>query len=242
MTMGSIRWIALGCRWFFLIETQEVRVVVRGRRVMKDMVIPYSKSDLRPLLNCMMLAAAVVAISFLISPNSLVKDWLSYPISLMLRLVPSVAAISSSTSDPWASEITLAIQWLFAPAYIFLWFYILPPWSRRMAQTVSNARRKFSRTRRILSMAIGVLFFSSWLLGDLGIVDFPTFYNGKYVYPLAGAVPQLKLIYTSPTVLAIYAWFGPFAEACIIWMFFAVIMNAKLYSLPPQPENVTAIK
>ncbi len=76
----------------------------------------------------------------------------------------------------------------------------------------------------------------------MGIVDFPTFYNGKYVYPLAGAVPQLKLIYASPTFLAIYAWFGAFAEACIIWMLFAVILNAKLYSLPPQSENESYIK
>jgi hypothetical protein len=209
---------------------------------MKEMAIPYSKSDLRPLLRCMVLAAAVAAISFFIGPYSVVKNWFGYPLPLMLRLVPSIAAISSSTPDPLASEITLAIQWLFAPAYTYLWFYLLPPWSRRMAQTVSNAKRKFSRTRRILSMSIGVLFFSSWLLGDLGIIDFPTFYNGKYVYPLAGAVPQLRLIYTSPTVLAIYAWFGPFAEACIIWMLFAVIMNARLYSLPAQSENAGCIK
>ena len=137
------------------------------------MVIPYSKSELRPLLRCMMLAATVAAISSFIGPISVVKNWLSYPLSLVLRLVPSIAAISSGTPDPSASEITLAIQWLFAPAYAFLWFYLLPPWSQRMVQTVSNARRKFSRTRRILSMSVGVLFFGSWLLGDSGIIDFP---------------------------------------------------------------------
>ncbi len=189
-----------------------------------------------------MLALAVGVICYLIDPIPVVKNWLSYPTGLVLRLVPSVAMISSATADPAASEITLAIQWLFAPAYTYLWFYLLPPWSRRMAQTASNASRKFSRTRRILSMAIGVIFFASWFLGNLGLIDFPTFYNAKYVYPLARAVPQLKLIYASPGNLAIYAWFGPLAEASIIWMFFAVIFNAKRYSRPPYSEKESYTK
>ena len=50
MTMGSIRWIALGCRWFFLIETQEVRVVVRGRRVIKRYGYSLFKKRLAPAL------------------------------------------------------------------------------------------------------------------------------------------------------------------------------------------------
>jgi hypothetical protein len=209
---------------------------------MKEMAIPYSKSELRPLSVCMMLAAALAVISSFIGPISVVDNLLSYSLPVMLRLVPSIAPISSGTSDPSASELTLAVQWLFAPAYTCLWFYLFPPWSRRMAQTIFNARRKFSLTRRILSMSIGVLFLGSWLLGDLGIIDFPTFYNGKYVYPLANAAPQLKLIYASPTVLAIYAWFGPFAEAIIIWMFIQVIVNAKLYVLPPQSDNESYLK
>jgi hypothetical protein len=82
-------------------------------------------------------------------------------------------------TDPTASEIILAVQWLFAPAY------------------------------------------------------------GKYVYPLSGAVPQLKLVYVSRVALAIYAWIGPIAETTVLWMFLLLVLNAKTYLQPQSGKGHT---
>jgi hypothetical protein len=196
---------------------------------MREVVIPYSRRELRPVFICLIMAGIVAVITSSIVLTSAVGYWLSRVLPLMVRLVPSIATISGGTANPMISAIILAIQWLFAPVYVFLWFYLFPPWSRRMAQTISNAREKLPSGRRVVGMSIGIIFFSAWLLGDFGVIDFPTFYNGKYVYPLAGAVPQLKLVYGSSTLLAIYAWFGPFAEALILWMFFVTTLNANRY-------------
>ncbi len=61
------------------------------------------------------------------------------------------------------------------------------------------------------------------------MIDFPTFYNGKFLYPLAQTVPQLRLIPASPLILAIYAWVGPLAEVWVFWTFCLIVLNAKIY-------------
>ncbi len=199
---------------------------------------PYSKSDLRPILRAFLLAAAAAAICFFIAPTSQVKSALVPIVPSLLRLVPSVATISSEMSDPEASEITLLVQWFFVPIYLFIWFYFYPPWSLRMRRTVAITSQTLTERKRTLGLAIGIIFFGAWLLGDFGIIAFPTFYNARYVYPLNEGVPQLKLIYISRTALTIYAWVGPIAEASIAWMFFVLVLNAKTY-LSVQKPSIT---
>jgi len=196
--------------------------------------LPYSATELRPLVCCILVAAVTAAICVLFGPTSIDKTGLVSILRPMDRLVPSIATISSATTDPTASEIILAVQWLFAPAYGFIWFYFYPPWSSRMRLTVANTSRTLSDAKRPIGLVIGILFFGVWILGDLGLIAFPTFYNGKFVYPLGEAVPQLKLIYASRIALAVYAWFGPIVETTIIWMFSLLTLNAKTYFLP-QP-------
>ena len=78
-----------------------------------------------------------------------------------------------------------------------------------------------------------IVFLGAWVLGDLGVINFPTFYNGKYAYPIDQAVPQVKLIYGSPVALAIYAWLGPICEVAILSMLSMSVIHAKVYASPP---------
>jgi hypothetical protein len=200
---------------------------------------PYSKNELRPLVRCFMVSAAAASVCFFIAPTAVAKNILVSILPFIGRFVPSIATISSEMLDPKASEIILAVQWLFAPIYLFIWFCFYPPWSSRMRRTVAITSQTLTETKRTIGLVIGVLFFGSWLLGDFQFISFPTFYNGKYVYPLSEAVPQLKLIYVSRVALTIYAWVGPVAEASIIWMFFVLVLNAKIYVLPQRRDEVT---
>src|ERR1700722_1475512 len=206
---------------------------------MSENAIPYSRSELRPLLRCMVVAAIVAAICFLVAPIPTAQNSMDSIMPFMLRLVPSVATISSETLNPLPSEIVLAVQWLFAPAYLYIWFYSLPPWSRRMSATISNTSKALTDSRRFIGVPIGILFFGSWLLGDANLIAFPTFYNGNYVYPPSHAVPQLKLIYESRVALVIYAWLGPLTEAAIIWMFSVLVLNAKTYLAQQRHDKIT---
>ena len=108
-----------------------------------------------------------------------------------------------------------------------------------MRRTVAIPSQSLTETKRPIGLALGLLFFGAWLLGDFQIISFPTFYNGQYVYPLSEAVPQLKLIYVSRVALTIYAWVGPVAEASIIWMVFVLVLNAKTYLFSQRLDKVT---
>jgi hypothetical protein len=201
---------------------------------------PYARGELRPLLHLFMVTAAVAAICLFMSPTVIARTALGCILPFIRRLVPSAIAISNEMSDPNASEAILVVQWLFTPIYLFFWFYFYPPWSSRMRRTVAMTSQTMTEAKRTIGLAVGTLFFGAWLLGDFQIIDFPTFFNGKYVYPINQAVPQLKLIYVSRFALTLYAWIGPVAEAAIIWMFFVLVLNAKIYLFPQPPDKASA--
>jgi hypothetical protein len=135
-------------------------------------------------------------------------------------------------SDAEIGEVILMPQWLFAPAYAFIWFYCLAPWGAPMRQAALLKGRSLSPAQRALGLPIVILLLGLWLLGTFGLIDFPTFYNGTFLYPVAQAVPQLRIIPGAPIALAIYAWVGPLAEVWVIWTFCLIVINAKTYFFP----------
>jgi hypothetical protein len=199
--------------------------------MISDAAKPYSPASLRPLLLCMA-ASAVVAVCASFVPVA--RHGAATVIENILWLVPSVERISRETPDPEISEIILLSQWLFAPAYALIWFYCLAPWSPRMRQVAMRKSQTLTPVQRAAGLPIAILFFVAWLLGDFGIIHFPTFYNGEFLYPLDHAVPQLRIIHTSRIAMAIYAWIGPLAEVWVIWMLCLFVVNAKAYFSPQQ--------
>jgi hypothetical protein len=101
-----------------------------------------------------------------------------------------------------------------------------------MKLTVSKTSIAMSDAKRPIGLVAGILLFGVWILGDLRLISFPTFYNGRLVYPLSEAVPQLTVIYVSRIALVVYAWIGPIAETTVIWMFLLLTLNAKTYLQP----------
>jgi hypothetical protein len=146
----------------------------------------------------------------------------------LLRLVPSAGRISVSTGDREAGEVILLAQWMFFPVYLFAWFYAFPPWDRSKQAARLGSRTLTDARRQILNL-FGLLVLIAWILGDAGLIGFPTFYNGKFVYPVTNAVIHASFIYTSQVALAVYAWFGPIAEATVIWALSHLAMNAKTF-------------
>jgi hypothetical protein len=193
---------------------------------------PNTFGELHPLLQCMIAAAVVAIISLAISMLPVARHGIASAIEGILWLVPSVGLISRQMADPEIGEIILLPQWLFAPAYAFIWFHFLAPWSPRMRQAALLKSRTLTPVKRAVGLPVAILLLGVWMLGDLGLIDFPTFYNGKFLYPLAHSVPQLRLIYASPIALVIYAWVGPLAEVCVAWMFCLIVLNAKIYLSP----------
>jgi len=193
---------------------------------------PYTKRELRPLLLCMLAAGIAALICLFVAQLEMVQRDLLVVLPVAVKLVPSVAAIAWTTAAPIRTEITLATQWLFAPVYVFFWFYCFPPWDPRTKRMLGDAYLALTPVRRMLTPIFGILFLGAWLLGDLGLINFPTLYNGKYLAPSSETAPQFLLIAHSHVALTIYAWFGPIGEATFLWMFSSLLLNAKIYFLP----------
>jgi uncharacterized oligopeptide transporter (OPT) family protein len=87
---------------------------------------PYSTSELRPLVRCFLAAAVVAMLSGLVFSRSADIAGFESASLLVERLVPSIATISKATTNPAANAMILAMQWLFAPAYLFIWFHFYP--------------------------------------------------------------------------------------------------------------------
>ena len=146
-------------------------------------------------------------------------------------LVPSTARISAATLDPNAAQIVLSAQWALFPVHLLSWFYAGLPWSRKVRRSAEIKARTLKGSQRVL-FAVGYIFLGAWLLGDFGLIDFPTLYNGGYVYPPESAVPQLHIIYTSNFVLTVYAWMSPLMEVGCLWMFLLFTFNFRAYAFP----------
>jgi hypothetical protein len=190
---------------------------------------PYPRSALLPMLVCFAVGFCVAILSVYLASVPETKHQGALMLDWLLKLVPSAGLISGSMADPEAGEVILLAQWLFFPVYLFAWFYSAPPWSARMRQAAKVRAHILTDVRRQIFFPISMLFLIAWIAGDIGLISFPTLYNGKFVYPVANAVMQLRSVYSSPTALAIYAWFGPVAEAMVVWMLSYQLVNVKTF-------------
>ena len=142
-------------------------------------------------------------------------------------LFPTSVLISNSTSNPDVSAIILLSQWPFLGIYVLLGFLKMPPWSP-LIKRIAIAKGKTLTRARTIYVIIGTMCgMGVWLLGDCKVIDFPTLLNGRLAYPPAEAIPQLRLIYGSRTVLMFYAWLSPLVEALFIYSFVYLLINAK---------------
>lgn len=193
--------------------------------------------SIRPIAVALAVAATVAILSALYAYNGQVSPTAVKLIDAISPLVPSLAMISAQTRNPKASQLVLGLQWALLPLHVFVWMYAAAPWSQRVRNSVKAKARRLTRFQKVL-FVLGCVFLAAWALGNVGLVDFPTLYNGKYVYPPADSIPQLRLIYTSDIALTIYAWMSPVVETTCLWMLLLFSINFKVYlTTPPSPES-----
>jgi len=185
------------------------------------------------LYRVVVIAAVVDVLTMSFGRTAVASRWLAALLPVA-RLIPNIKAIAAKTTDPVASELTLLLQWFFAPIYAGIFFVNVPPWSRLRREIARNAYSGKSLGHRHFTFMVGILFSGAWLLGDAGVVPFPTFFNGRFA--LATGIPQLRLIVESPILFSLYAWAGPMVETVMLWINLVLIFNARVflaYSLVP---------
>ena len=202
-----------------------------GRERKNQETKPYTTRALRPMLRCLLAAGILAALSPFVAQVPVIQRGLLDLVLVVGKFVPSIAATSRATTEPIGNEITMAIQWPFYPVYVLLWFYCFPPWSHRLKRAILQRSLTLNPARRYFIVPLGILVLGLWLAGDCGLLEFPTLYNGRFLPPYETA-PQLSSISKSRIAMTIYAWFAPFAEATLLWMFFSFTINARIYLFP----------
>lgn len=170
------------------------------------------------------LLTGVLSLAFAAHPSG----WLLYLPNEIAGLVSGIDGIAHSSEHPKAVVLIMGYQWVFLPWYAAVWFIIVSP-LKRAVRTAMEAKASSLRPGQRILFVIAVLFLIAYVLGDFGVISFPTFLNAHWAYPLSRASMLLRPIYRSRTALMVYAWISPFCEAGLWYMLCNAIVNIRAF-------------
>lgn len=152
-------------------------------------------------------------------------------INVVADAVPAINNIAVWTSNPAWAKFLLGIQWSFAPIYVLAWTIVVPPWSSKVKHSVMQNSKLLTGKQRILLLAT-LVFLVVNFLGDMGVIGFPTLFNGKFAFPPSDAIPIIKPIYSSWVYFSLYGWVSAVCESTELWALVFLLFNIKnVYSI-----------
>lgn len=191
-------------------------------------VSPHNHARVRPKLKYLLLPMGV---SLLIGVLSLVLSehpsaWLLYLPNRIADLVSGIYGIARSSGHPEIVLLIMGYQWVFLPWYAAVWLIIINPFNKTVRIAIETKAASMRPGQRILFVIV-VLYLIAYVLGDFGVISFPTFVNAHWAYPLSRATPVLRPIYSSRVALMLYAWLSPICEAGLWYMLCNAIVNIR---------------
>lgn len=146
----------------------------------------------------------------------------------MARLVPGIAKYASVALDVDRCSWVMSVQWVCAILYVLVLTIMYCPFTVTMRVAV---RRRFRSRPEIpaagLKAAVFFLFVIACALGDIGVLDFPTLYNGGMISSTDPARFLVHII-NSPVYMPFFSWFCAFFTVFIYYLWFYVIANRRL--------------
>ena len=189
------------------------------------------KLDLRP-------AYVVMAMALVVSYISSMASGYIHESTLLLRIstfgmqhIAGVRAAAGLSSDPEAAALVMTIQWLLVFAYVVVFFAFLSPFSKIVKVAVDKAVKLESsrlddgdkkQFLRVIVLVLGLIVF----LGDIKLIDFPTFLNGG-LFVLGHEQPILVFLLNSMLWMPTLSWLISFATFLFYWGCFHLAVNYK---------------
>ncbi|WP_143525921.1 hypothetical protein [Rhodanobacter sp. C05] len=143
----------------------------------------------------------------------LINNWhINAFISLIGKIVPAVNKISNETDYKSLAKISIALQWLYFPVYLFMLCAMQPFWKKFEPKKIitSSARKK-----GIWSFAFLFLICGALAMADFGFIRCSIF-RGDFFNP-DYSVFWLRLPYEGRFGLAIAAFMMPILSSFIYW-------------------------
>ncbi|WP_266182358.1 hypothetical protein [Dyella humicola] len=177
-----------------------------------------------PVILCISLFFAVLGGGIFWSESD-VQLWLAHR---AMAYIPSAACIAASSPSPARFAFVYGVQWLAVIPYLYYWFIVVPPWAKGV-RDASRAKAASLSTKQRMTFLLGVVLLALYMLGNLGLIGFPTFFNGHFACAGERSPAILASIHDHWLALAIYGALAVFCECTVAWMFVLSLVNFRVY-------------
>ncbi|MBM7131312.1 hypothetical protein [Dyella mobilis] len=173
-----------------------------------------SLNPLRVLLVAGLFFSYVTSFIFVHVANPPLERWI---ISFGESHLPVIEAVSSIATNADHCSYVMTIQWMVSIFYALVMIVLYCPFSTNVKiATRVRLRRHLAAMPSLGRAVIFVCFVILWFCGDLGLIGFPTFLNGKL---LVSTTPQVTWMIKCQIFMPFFAWFVVIAEIMIYWVF-----------------------
>lgn len=189
------------------------------------------KLDLRPVYLMMAITLVVSYVSSMVCsyiPNSTLLLRIS---AFGMQHIAGVRAAGGLSSDHEVTVLVMTIQWLLAFAYVLVFSAFLSPFSKIVKVAVDKAIKLESsrldgedkkQFMRVIILVLGLIV----LLGDIKLIDFPTFLNGG-LFILGHEQRILIFLINSKLWMPALSWLIAFGTFMFYWGCFHLAVNYK---------------
>lgn len=147
--------------------------------------------------------------------------------SVGYKWVPIVNGASGYAINSFKCIFVMSLQWLLSFMYIYIFFILYLPSSRLTRVAMHKWYSNNVVPNKKLGGAIFFIFMILYIMGDIGFIKFPTFFNGVF-FSVGYRLNYFYSIINSPVVFPIFAWFCPFATFAIYWACFNFACNFRI--------------
>jgi hypothetical protein len=185
-----------------------------------------------PLLAVYAIAALVAFACAALVPDRIVGARVTIELcQAIAHYAPSVTVMSAHSLEPMRIQFIWAIQWLFFPIYILVWYITATPWSPEMCKAARVQAETLSRAHNATAI-VGIVVSLVLILSDFGIIDGVSFLRGT-LFEVNGDISNLPLKLREPFMstfsMVFYAWVIPSGNAWVYWMLVYLVVNSRLF-------------
>jgi hypothetical protein len=201
-----------------------------SRRVARRLALS-GKLDLRPAYFVMAAALAVSYMSRLAYSHAYESPLVSRICAFGMRHISGVRDAAPLSVTPEATSFVVTIQWLLVPIYLLVFLAFLSPFTKIARVAVDKAVKLEScrvdsydkkQLMQVIALVLGVLV----LLGDVKLINFPTFFNGG-LYVIGRDQRILLTWLDSNFLMPALSWVTAFGTFMFYWGCLHLAANFK---------------
>ncbi|MFC4526326.1 hypothetical protein ISN76_19125 [Dyella halodurans] len=156
-------------------------------------------------------------------------------------LIPVVRNAPEYSRFGATARFIMSVQWLFVPIYAWVLFVGYCPFSTPTRIAIHGWYKRTYVSHRELKLFVGGITLCLYLLGEIGVMKFPTLMNGGF-FPLDEGKASSRTfvgIMNSSIAMPLFAWFAPFATICVYWAILHYVVNFRMiFTTAPRPVAV----